>query len=482
MESLKSKTVKGISWSFIDAFANQGITFLVGLILARLLSPAEFGIIGIIGIFIAVSNTIVDSGFSNALIRKPDAQNIDYNTVFYFNLLIGVLFYGLIFLFAPVISSFFNEPLLTPLSRVLGIVLIINAFGIIQKTLLTKNIDFKKQTNISLIASVTSGIVGIVMAFSGYGVWSLAGQQLSRQGLNTVFLWIYNKWRPVLEFSIQSFKELFGFGSKLLLSGLLETIYQNIHTLVIGKYFSAAQLGQYSRANQFKSVFSSNLTAVFQRVYYPILSQIQNEQDRLLLIYRRIIKTNMLISFTMLLGLAAISKPLIVILIGEKWLMAAKFLPILCFAGMLYPLHATNLNILQVKGYSNLFLKLEIVKKMIGCIPIVIGIFYGIEIMLWSAVIVSFVSLFVNGFYSKRLLNYSMWEQLKDIFPSFSISSSIAFIVWSCQLLNIPYLCILILQSALGLFLTLLIHHWIKLPEYLELKDIALSFFYDKRK
>jgi len=242
MISLKEKAIHGVSWSAIDNVASSGISFLIGIVLARILSPAEFGILGMITVFIAVSNSIVDSGFSNALIRKNDAKDIDYNTVFYFNLLLGCFLYLILFFSAPIISVFFNEPILISVTRVMGTVLIINAFSIIQRTLLVKKVDFKTQTKISFIASITSGIVGIGMALEGMGVWSLVGQQVSRQLLNTIFLWVYSTWRPVLEFSKQSFKELFGFGSKLLVSGLIDTIYKNIYYLIIGKFYTAAQL------------------------------------------------------------------------------------------------------------------------------------------------------------------------------------------------------------------------------------------------
>ena len=312
--SLKEKTVRGVVWSFVDNIANSGITFLVGLILARLLSPAEYGIMAMIAVFIAISNSIIDSGFSNALIRKLDAKRIDYNTVFYFNLLVSIILYVFLYITSPLISSFFKEPVLVELVRVIGWVLIINALAIIPRTIFVKEINFKTQTKVSLVSSISSGIVGIGMALGGLGVWSLVGQQLSRQFLNTLFLWIYCKWQPVWEFSMKSFRELFGFGSKLLLSGLLATIYQNIYYIVIGHFYSAAQLGQYTRADQFKTIFSSNLTTVVQRVSYPVLSSIQEEPERLREAYRKVIKSTMLITFACMLGLAAIAKSLIVIL------------------------------------------------------------------------------------------------------------------------------------------------------------------------
>ena len=332
-DSLKQKTVRGVGWSFIDNIASSGITFLVGLVLARLLTPEEYGVMAIMAIFIAISNSIIDSGFSNALIRKIKVERVDYNTVFYFNLLVSIMLYIFLFFSAPAISAFFKEPELIEITRVIGWILIINALAIIPRTQLVRNVDFKTQTKVSLISSVSSGVIGIVMAIAGMGIWSLVGQQLSRQFLNTLFLWVYTKWKPVFEFSLQSFKELFGFGSKLLLSGLLDTFFRNIYYIVIGRFYTSAQLGQYTRAEQFNSIFSSNLTSVVQRVSYPVLSSIQNEPERLREAYRRVIKITMLITFACMLGLVAIAKPLLVILIGEKWLQAVYFLQIICFSG-----------------------------------------------------------------------------------------------------------------------------------------------------
>lgn len=474
-ESLKEKAVKGVGWSFIDNIANQGITFLVGIILARILSPAEFGILGMITIFIAISNSIIDSGFSNALIRKTDAKRIDYNTVFLFNLAVSVLFYGILYLSSPAISRFFKEPQLISITRVMGLLLFINAFGIIQRTLLVKRVDFKTQTKVSVIASLGSAVVGIGMALMGYGVWSLVGQQLSRQFLNTLFLWVFNNWRPVLEFSKRSFKELFGFGSKLLLSGLLDTIYRNIYYIIIGRFYSAAQLGQYTRAEQFNNAFSSNLTSVVQRVSYPVLSSIKDEPERLRDAYRKVIRSSMLITFACMLGLAATAKPVILLLIGEKWLVAVKFLQIICFSGMLYPLHAINLNILQVKGRSDLFLKLEIIKKILAIGPICLGIFLGIEYMLLGSVFNGFLAYYLNSRYSANLINYSTKEQVLDILPTFIVSFIVASVMWSISFLAINLVLQLLLQCVVGSSLALLVYERLQLEEYKEVKGIVLS-------
>lgn len=474
-ESLKKKAVKGVSWSFIDNVLGSGITFLVGLILARILSIEEYGILAMITIFIAVSNSIVDSGFSNALIRKINVKAIDYNTAFYFNLVVSLLLYVILYLAAPSISVFFKEPILINVTRVIGLIIPINALTLIPRTILVRNVDFKTQTKASLISSVSSGIVGVGMALGGCGVWSMVAQQLLRQGVNSLCLWLYCEWRPLWEFSIRSFKELFGFGVRILFSGLLDTVYKNIYYIIIGRFYSSTQLGQYTRADQFKTIFSTNLTMIVQRVSYPVLSSIQNEPERLRQAYRKVMKVTMLITFACMLGLAAIAQSLIVILIGEKWLPSVSYLQILCFSGMLYPLHAINLNILQVKGRADLFLNLEVINKTIAVVPILIGIFLGIEYMLWGLVVTTLISYFFDTYYSARLINYPMKHQIKDIIPSFLVSSFVAGMMWGFSFLNVPVYLVLLIQCSLGILMALFFYEKLNMEEYVEVKHLILS-------
>ena len=475
-EGIRNKAIKGVGWSFADNILNQGVTFLVGLVLARLLSPEEYGLIGIIAIFIAVFNSIVDSGFSNALIRKNDAGDADYNTVFITNMVMSVLLFCVMFFGAPVIASFFNRPQLIPLTKVMASVVIINAFAIIQRTILVKKVDFKTQTKVSAIASVASGVVGIGMASGGLGVWSLVGQQLSRQFLNSLFLWVFAKWYPKLQFSLKSFKELFNFGWKLMVSGLIDTVWREIYQVVIGKFYSPATLGQYTRAHQFGSIFSTNLTAVVQRVSYPVLSEIQDDVQKLKNAYKKVIKVTMLITFCCMLGLAAIAEPMIVSLIGDQWLPAVPFLQILCFSMMLYPLHAINLNMLQVQGRSDLFLRLEIIKKIIAVVPLLLGIFVNIYLMLFGSVITGFIAYYLNAFYSGKFLNYSILEQVRDIIPSFIIAMIMAVSVWGISFINLPSVALLAIQLSAGVVMIVLLCESVRLDSYLEIKHIALTF------
>lgn len=474
-ESLKSKTVKGVGWSFADSLGSQGITFIVGLVLARMLTPAEYGLIGIILIFVNIFNSIVNSGFSAALIRKKDATDDDYSTVFITNMAISVVLAIALFFSAPLIADFFNQPQLDALSKAMSCIVIINALGLVQFTILTKRIDFKTHTKISLIASISSGIIGIGMAFAGYGVWSLVGQQISRQLLNTLLLWLYNKWIPKMHFSTKSFKELFGFGWKLLVSSLIDVAWRDIYQVVIGKCYSAATLGHYTYANQYGSIFSSNLTSIIQRVSYPVLSSIQDDKDRMKQAYRRVIKVTMLVTFVFMLGLAAVAKPMILVLIGDQWLVAAMFLPIICLQMMLYPLHAINLNMLQVQGRSDLFLRLEIIKKAIAVIPLLLGIFIDIYWMLWGSVFTGIFAFYLNSYYSGKFLGYSTLDQVKDILPSFGIAVIMAIITYLVSLLPLSPFILLPLQIIVGAVITIVLCEIIKPEEYKELKSIALS-------
>jgi O-antigen/teichoic acid export membrane protein len=476
--SLKQKTITGITWSFIDIFAGQGVQFIVGIILARILTPQDFGLIGMLAIFIAVSQSFIDSGFRNALIRKQNCTDIEYSTVFYFNLFISVLFYIFLFAGAGLISEFFNEPILKILVRVLAIGLIFNAFGIIQNTILTKDIDFKKQTRVSIIASIISGSIAIYMAYNGYGVWSLVALTLMRYAINSFLLWLWTEWKPKLIFSKSAFIELFSFGSKLLISGLIDTIYRNIYYLIIGKYFTVDQLGYYTRADQFSQYPSQSLTGIIGRVSYPVLTTMQDDKSQLKAAYKKLIRSTMLITFTMMLLLAAVAKPLVLVLIGEKWLPSVIYLQLLCFGTMLYPLHALNLNMLNVQGRSDLFLKLEVIKKMLAVPVIIIGVYYGIIALIIGMIILSFIAYYINSYWSGKHIDYPITEQLKDIMPSFMLSLLISVIVFfTGSIISVSNIFKLIIQLFLGLLIFIGTVEITKMRDYLYIKDIIFEKF-----
>ena len=479
---LKDKTVKGVGWSAIDNIAQYAVSFVVSIVLARLLSPEDYGLLGIIAIFTAVCTALINGGFSSSLIRKKDVTDDDYNTVFFINFGMSLLLYVVIFLCAPLISRFFGREELVSLTRVSSLGMIIGALALVQQTRLKKRIDFKTQTKITLIASTVSGIIGILMAATGFGVWALVAQSLSSQLLRTILLWFFNKWAPRIRFSIQSFKELFGFGWKLMVSGLLDTVWKELYQVVVGKFYSPATLGQYTRAKSFSQLFSSNLTGVIQRVTYPVLSDIQDDKTRMVAAYRRIIKTTMFVTVVCMFFLGAISEPLLYCLIGPKWHEAALYLPLICISGSLYPLHALNLNMLQVQGRSDLFLGLEIVKKIIYLGPLFVGAFVGIMPMLYVNLFASIICYFLNSYFPGKLLGYSSLMQIKDIAPEYGIALMVALSVWFLKYLPISNWVILPIQIIVGVAVFFILCKVTKIQEYEEMKEMIMPFIQKIRK
>jgi len=450
--------------------------FIAGLILARILSPEEFGLVGMITVFVSISQSLSDGGFGDALIRKKDACEADYSTAFYFNLIASAVIFTLLWVTAPAVASFYDRPELVDIERVLGITILINAFGIVQRTKLTKNVNFRMHMRVNLAASVISGVAAIVMALTGFGVWSLVWRSIIRSIISSGMLWYTNRWVPQARFSRDSFRPLFSFGSRLLLSNLIDTIYNNVFLLIIGKFYSASQLGFFTRADQFSRLVSKNLTGTVQRVSYPVLSQVQDENERLREGHRKIIMATMFVTFILMLGMAAFSESMIVTLIGKKWLPAVQYLQLLCLAAILYPLHALTVNILNIKGRTDLILRLEIVKKLLAVPVIVIGIYAGIMWLLAGMVLHSLLCYFINAWYSGRLIGYRVRDQLADIVPSFFVSLLVAVPVWAIRFVpGLPQPVILLLQIPLMLIVTLLLAKKLKLQGYIEIRNIILG-------
>ena len=475
-QSLKDKTVKGTFWSAADAFLGQGVMFIVGLVLARLLSPEEYGLIGIVLIFTTVMLGVVDSGFSNSLIRKKEVTDDDYSTLFFFNLAVSIAMFALLFVGAPWIAKFFERPQLVALVRVMGLLLIIQALSIVQMTILSRKIDFKTKTKASLISSISSGIVGIGMAFMGYGVWSLVGQQLTRQLLYTGCLWVFNKWYPKLKFSTECLRYMWGFGWKLLLSGLIDKIWGDLKKVVVSKYYSPAMLGQFTKSSEYARIFSSNFTSIIQRVTYPALAQVKDDKTRMMAAYRRVIKTTMFVTVVCMFFVGAVSEPLIYCLIGPKWHIAATFLPLICIYRSMYPLQAINLNMLQVLGRTDIFLYLEIIKKTVLIGPLFVGAFVGIYWMLVCSIFTSILFFFLNSYYSGKDLGYSSWMQLKDVAPSYGVGFAIVVSVYFLKYLPLSYWIVLPIQIVVGAAVFFALCEGTNLPEYSEVKGIAVDF------
>ncbi len=415
MASLKEKTVNGVMWSSIDRFSTQGIQFVFSILIARLLMPSDYGVVAMLGIFLAVSQTFIDSGFSTALIRKLDRTEIDYSTVFYFNIVVGLFFYALLWIASPYIAAFYDTPLLEDVTKVVASTLVISTFSGVHRARLSINIDFKTPAKISIIVTLLTGAIGLWMAYNDYGVWALVVQSVFSALLRTVLLWVYVRWMPLWVFSWKSFREMFSFGSKLLASALLDTIYNNVYTLVIGKFFSSSVLGVYSRADGLAQYPSSNITGVLQGVTFPVLSSIQNEPERLASAYKRFLRMSAFVVFPLMVGLAAVADPLIRLMLTDKWEGAIYFLQIISFAMMWYPIHAINLNLLQVRGRSDFFLKLEIIKKIQGVIILCVTIPMGIVAMCYGRIVESLLCLIYNTYYTEKLIGYGYIAQMKDL-------------------------------------------------------------------
>lgn len=422
MSNLSRDLRSSVVWSTIERFSSQLIQFVVSIIIARLLVPSDYGIIAMTAIFIGVSQAFIDSGFSTALIRKQDRTQIDNSTIFYFNILIGAICYWTLWISAPLIAKFYNQPILIQVVRVLTLSILINAFQIVPRAILTSNADFKRQTIASLPATFLSGFIGVWMAYQGYGVWALVIQQLCSGGINSILLCVMSKWRPSMVFSLNSIKELFPFSSKLLISGLIDTIWNNSYTLVIGKFFEAKQLGLYSRAYTLGYFPSVNLASTLQRGFFPVLCKLQDNDLELVNLYRKFLKLSVYVVAPIMMGIAAISAPLINIILTPKWSGCIIYLQILCFYFILKPIVSINNNIYQVKGRSDIFLHLEIYKKIISLFFLIVSIPFGVIGMCVASVISECICTILNMFLASRIIPLTISQQIKDILPTLLIS------------------------------------------------------------
>ena len=471
-ESLRNKTVKGVGWSAIDNISQHGVTFIVGIVLARLLSPDDYGLVGIIGIFTSVCSILIYAGFGNALIRKNNATDDDYNTVFIINIIMSIALYVIIFFCSPIIADFFSRQELIVLTRISALGLIIGAFALVQQTILTKRIDFRTLTKISIFATVISGVIGIGLAFLDYGVWALVIMGLIGSIIRTSLLWAYNRWVPTLLFSKKSFLELFGFGWKIIIVGFVDTVWKQLYQVVVGKFYNPATLGQYSRANGYSELLSTNLTSIVQRVTYPLLSNIQDNNERMVLAYRKIIRTTCFICAISMFGLGAISESLIYCMIGPNWHEASIYLPLICVSASTYPIHALNVNMLEVKGRSDLLLGLEIVKKGILVAPLLIGAFVGIMPMLYANLLVTIICFFLNSYFPGKLIGYGSWMQIRDVAPSYGIALFVALPVFFLNFLPLSYWIILPIQCITGLILFIVVYKFVKIQEFDDILDM----------
>lgn len=440
-------------WSSVQTFGNQIIGFGVSLILARILLPSEFGLIAMIGIFMAISSVLISSGLSGSLIRTDNPTQEDYSTVFIFNLVGSVALYLTMYFAAPFIADFFNQPPLVKIARLSCTVFIINAFSTVQITRLHKNLDFKTETKASLTSAVATGITGITLAYLNFGVMSLVWMGIVGSTINVIMLWGNSGWKPSLIFNKQKFQYHFNFGSKLMASSLLDTVFTNAYTLIIGKFFSATQLGFYNRADSMKQLPVTTLSSILNKVTFPIFAKIKDDDVQLKSVYKQIMQMIIFIVAPILAVMAALGEPLIRFLFTEKWLPSVPYLRILCISGVLFPLHGYNLSILNVKGRSDLFLRLEILKKILVTVIVALSLSYGIYGLLWGQVIFSYSALFINTYYSGRFLKYPAMEQFKDIFPILFLAAAMCGLVYfvDLNLMQLPDLMRIIVGSILGI-------------------------------
>lgn len=431
-ESLKARAISAMFYSFGGFIVGSVIQFVITVILARLLLPEDYGLLGMIVIFTSISQMFIDSGMTAALIREKSPSEEDFSTVFYYNLGLAILLYFVLFISANAISGFFNEPQLVGIIRVVGINLIIGSFGLIQRTILVRKLDFKSQTKIEVLAGLIAGIIAILMAFLGFGVWSLVVQLLSRQMIISTFFVLHNKWKPLLVFNLSSFRRLFGFGWKMLITGLLATLYRNVYNVIIGRVYSSSELGYYTKSFQLRDLAAQSITTSVEKVSYPLLSQLQEERNSLKNGFVKIMKLSSFLTFPLMMGLTVIANPLIQVLFGERWIPMVPYFQILCLAGLTFPHRAINLNILKVVGRSDLFLRLDILKIIVGLISIgfVIAMELGIYGLLWCSFFNTHFAFFVNSLFSKRYVSYSTKDQFLDMVPSLIASGLMGAVVY----------------------------------------------------
>lgn len=484
-KQLRQKTFIGFLWSFFDLIANQGMQFIIMIILARILVPEHFGLLGMVMIFVALSQTLVDSGFSQALIRERKVSSIDYSTTFIFNMAFSIGIFVLIYIIAPFISSFYSEPRLVPILRVIGLTVFFQAISIVPRTMLTRKIDFKSLTKVSVVASMSSGVIAIIMALLGLGVWSLVFRIVILQAVQSVMLIYINRWKPTFQFSLVSFKTFFSFGWKLLVSSLIDTIYTNIYYVIIGKMYTKRDLGYYTNARQVRDAINKGITSSIQRVTYPVLSSLQTEEEKLKYGFKKVIRLTAYVFFPIMIGLAAISEELIVLLMGNQWKPAVLYFQLLCIGAILLPMHSINLNILKVKGRSDLFLKLEIIKKIITTIALIVTIFLnlGVASFIVTSIITSHLALLVNTFYSGKEIDYGTKEQITDLLPFYLLSFFMGAIVWgSGNVINGHPVFVVILQVMIGVIIYASFSKLFKIREFSDIIKMLESFLFKKVK
>ncbi len=437
-------------WRFAERVGAQGVKMLVEIVLARILLPEDYGIVAIVTIFITILQVFVDSGLANALIQKKDADDLDFSSVFWFNIVWCLILYGLLFLVAPLIAAFYNNEMITPVLRVLGIQVIIASVKNVELAYVSRTMQFKRFFFATLGGTIGAAVVGIWMAYHGYGVWALVAQHIFNTFVDTVILFATVKWHPKRQFSFARLKGLLSFGWKLLAAALLDTIYTDIRQLIIGKVYTEADLAFYNRGQQYPQLAVSNINASIDSVLLPTMSREQNHTARVKAMTSRAIKTSTYLMAPLMIGLAVIGEPLIRFLLTEKWLPSVFYMRIFCLTFLFYPLHTANLNALKAMGRGDLFLKLEILKKVISIAMLAATVFISVEAIAYSMLISNFTSMLINAWPNRKILNYGFREQIRDILPSLALAAVMGALVWCVSLFGWPDLATLLVQILLG--------------------------------
>lgn len=472
----RKNVLSNFLWRFAERCGAQLVSFIVSIVLARLLMPEDYGTVALVTVFTTIMQVFVDSGLSTALIQKKDADDLDFSSVFYFNFAVCIVLYLIMFFSAPLIASFYSLPELTPVVRVISLTIIISGVKGVQQSYVSRNMLFKRFFYATLGGTVFSAFLGIAMAYAGFGVWAIVVQQLSNTAIDTLILWITVKWRPKLIFSWNRLKGLLGFGWKMLCSALLDTVYNNLRSLLIGKVYSSADLAYYNEGNKFPGLIVANINSSINSVLLPAMSNEQDNKDRVKNMVKRSIMVSCYIMAPLMIGLACCASNIVTILLTEKWLSCVFFLQIFCVTYMFFPIHTANLNAIKAMGRSDLFLKLEIWKKIIGTILLLSTLFISVKAMAYSLLISTLASMIINSWPNKKLLNYSFLEQMKDIVPSISLAVGMGIIVYFIGLLNISTLPLLIAQVICGGVIYVLGSEILKLEPYVYLKEIVFSF------
>ena len=463
-------------WRFAERCGAQLVTFIVSIVLARILMPEDYGTVALVTVFTAIMQVFVDSGLSTALIQKKDADDLDFSSVFYFNFAVCIILYLIMFLAAPYIASFYVKPELVPIVRVISLTIIISGVKGVQQSYVSRNMLFKRFFYATLGGTIFSAFLGIAMAYAGFGVWAIVAQQLSNTAIDTLIIWITVKWRPKLMFSWERLKGLLGFGWKLLCSALLDTGYNNLRNLLIGKIYSSSDLAFYNQGDKFPKLIITNINTSIDSVLLPAMSNEQDNRDKVKSMTRRSIMVSCYIMAPLMIGLACCASNIVTVVLTEKWLPCVFFLQIFCITYLFYPIHTANLSAINALGRSDLFLKLEIWKKVVGLVLLFSTIFISVEAMAYSLLISTLTSMIINSWPNKKLLNYSFLEQIKDILPSIILAIGMGAVVYLIGYLPLPTLPLLLTQVICGGVIYLFGSSLLKLEPYVYVKEIVFSF------